>query len=119
MVQLIGLTFGGLALNTAMTWTIIHSLHLRIAFAPLLLFSVLGTLSIFINITPANLGVKEVIYLFSSSILGLSTTQILSIALIDRGVLFLVLAVFWIMFGRKGLGRTKEKVLSDYRPTPI
>lgn len=95
MIKLVGLTFISLVLTSLISWLIIQSLHFHIGLASLVLFGVLGTLSLFINITPANLGIKEAIYLFSSSILGFSTAQILSIALIDRGVLFLVLAGLW------------------------
>lgn len=100
MVRLVFLTFSGLSLTAVMTWLIIHSLHLTVAFAPLVLFSVLSSLSLFINLTPANLGVKEAIYLFSSTVLGFSVPQILSIALIDRGVLFLVLLLAWATSSR-------------------
>jgi uncharacterized protein (TIRG00374 family) len=100
MARLTGLTVFNAGLSLAIIWLIITSLHLSASFPALLLFSVLGTLSLFINITPANLGVKEAIYLFSSTILGFSTTQILSIALIDRGVLFLVLFISWIATSR-------------------
>ena len=97
MIQLTGLTILNLFITMFITFTIIKALHLSISFGPLLLFSVLGSLSLFINITPANLGVKEAIYLFSATVLGFSTYQILSIALIDRGVLFLVLIVLWLI----------------------
>ena len=107
MVQLIFLTFAALVLNTTMVWMEIHALHLSVSFAPLVLFSVLGSLSLFINITPANLGVKEAIFIFSSHVLGFTTAQILSIALIDRGVLFGVLLLLWmILSGKKRQGRT-------------
>ncbi len=76
----------------------ITALHFSITFPSLLLFGVLGSLSLFINITPANLGVKEAIYLFSSAVIGLTAPQILSIALIDRGVLFVVLFSLWLYF---------------------
>lgn len=105
--KLIGLTFFNLLLTMIIAWAIFHSLHFSVGFAPLLLFSVLGSLSLFINITPANLGVKEAIYLFSSAVLGLSAPQVLSVALVDRGVLFLVLAFCWMGFGRKVFTKTK------------
>lgn len=97
MVRLFSLTLINASLALLTIWLIIKALHLSATFPELLLFSVLGTLSLFINITPANLGVKEAIYLFSSSVLGFSTAQILSIALIDRGVLFIVLLVLWLL----------------------
>lgn len=116
LAQLVGLITLNLLLTIAITWTIIHSLHFAVSFAPLLLFSVLGSLSLFINVTPANLGVKEAIYIFSSGVLGFSTSQILSIALIDRGVLFLTLAFLWLFSSRvrsKGDDSHSEKKRKD------
>lgn len=97
MLQLISLTFFNLGLVMATTFIIIKSLHFSVGFVALMLFSVLGTFSVFINITPANLGVKEAIYLFSSAILGFSLNQIVLIALVDRGILFLVLLLMWLL----------------------
>lgn len=100
MIQLVCLTVLGIALNTVITFFIISALRLSISIAPLLLLSSLSTLSLFVNVTPANLGVKEAIYLFSSSVIGFSTPQILSIALVDRGVLFVVLFALWLFFAK-------------------
>lgn len=100
LAQLIILTFVGLLINIVNNFLIIHTLNLHITLAPLLLLSVLGSLSLFINITPANLGVKEAIYLFSSSVIGFSTPQILSIALVDRVVVFGVLFCLWLYFSK-------------------
>ncbi len=97
MLQLIALTTFNLFIVMVINFTIIKSLHFSITLAPLILFSVLGSMSLFINITPANLGVKEAVYLFSSTILGFSTAQILAIALIDRGCVFLVLGSLWVV----------------------
>ncbi|HVX58693.1 MAG TPA: lysylphosphatidylglycerol synthase transmembrane domain-containing protein [Candidatus Saccharimonadales bacterium] len=112
MLQLIGLTTTNLILTMGITLTIIHSLHFNIALAPLLLFSVLGSLSLFINVTPANLGIKEAIYLFSSHVLGFSTSQILSIALVDRGVMFILLALLWVASHRMS-GPAKDLRTAD------
>jgi uncharacterized protein (TIRG00374 family) len=100
LARLIVLTFVGLLINIVNNFLIIHTLNLHITFAPLLLLSVLGSLSLFINVTPANLGIKEAIYLFSSSVIGFSTPQILSIALVDRVVLFMVLFCLWLYFSK-------------------
>lgn len=98
MLRLFGLTLINASLSLITIWLIVKSLNLEITFPALLLFSVLGTLSLFINITPANLGIKEAIYIFSSGVLGFAVSQILLIALIDRAVLFLVLLGLWLIF---------------------
>ena len=94
--KLLCLTIVNFFLAAFIYWAIIASLHLTITFPALLLFSVLGSLSIFINITPANLGIKEAIYIFFSSILGFSVSEIILIALVERGVQFVVLLALWL-----------------------
>lgn len=88
-----------LVLTILIGWLEISSLHIVIGFPELLLFSVLGSMSIFISLTPGNLGVKEGIYILTASVIGLTTPQIVSIALIDRGILFGTLFVLWLLFG--------------------
>jgi uncharacterized protein (TIRG00374 family) len=108
LVMLIAFNF---ALSLLIAKLEIVALHLTISFSGLLLFSVLGSLSLFVSITPANLGVKEAIYLFSSTVIGFSVSQILSIALIDRGVLFLTLVLLWALSSK--LRITNSKLLES------
>jgi uncharacterized membrane protein YbhN (UPF0104 family) len=107
MLELTGITILNVTLTLVLMAVIISSLGFSISFAGLVLFTVLSSLSLFINITPANLGVKEAVYLFSSGVLGFSASQILSIALIDRGVFFVVLLVLWTI-----TSKTKRKFSS-------
>lgn len=110
MVKLLILTCVNLALTAFIYWAIIQSIGLSIKLPALLLFSVLGSLSIFVNITPANLGIKEAIYIFSATILGFSVGEMILIALVDRGVQFTVLLVLWLFVTTT---RAKAKVLSN------
>ncbi len=98
--RLILITAFNFLMSLAVAKLEINALHFTVSFPALILFSVLGSLSLFVNITPANLGVKEAIYLFSSSVIGLSAPQILSVALIDRGVLFTILFMLWLLLAR-------------------
>lgn len=82
------------------TYSNISALGLRLSPASLLLFSILGSLSLFINITPGNLGVKEAVYITFSAVIGLTTPQILSIALVDRAIMFIVLFLLWLIYGK-------------------
>lgn len=107
--QLTLITTLNLFLTAAITWLIILSLHLHVGFGVLLLFSVISALSLFLNITPANLGVKEALYIFSAGVLGFSTNQILSIALIDRGVSFLIMFVSYVALRFNGVYPIKSK----------
>lgn len=79
---------------------IMSALGLVLLPSSLLLFSTLWSLSIFINITPGNLGVKEAVYITFSAIIGLTATQMLSVALVDRAVMFVVLFLLWLIYGK-------------------
>lgn len=110
MTRLVGLIFLNVLLALLISKIEVVALHFSIGAAQLLLFSVLGALSLFINLTPANLGVKEAIYLFSASVIGFSTSQILLIALIDRGVLFIVLLAGWFLSTRLSNGNALPSI---------
>lgn len=100
MLKLMLLIIGNMFVSTLALAFIMFALGFQFTLPGLLLFSALNSLATFINITPANLGIKEAVYIASSSVLGFTTAEVLSIALIDRVVLFVVLAVLWVLFGR-------------------
>ncbi|HLG90980.1 MAG TPA: lysylphosphatidylglycerol synthase transmembrane domain-containing protein [Candidatus Saccharimonadales bacterium] len=95
--KLAGLVIANLVVATLMYWAVITSLGLTAKLPALLLFTVLGSFTIFINVTPANLGIKEAVFIFSSTVLGFSVSQILLIAIVDRGVQFVVLISLWLL----------------------
>lgn len=107
LIHLSLLVLAQLILTVLIAWFELMSLSISIGFGQLLLFSVLGSLSIFISLTPANIGVKEAVYVITATIIGLTTPQILSLALIDRGILFITLAATWGAIGRE---KTVNKV---------
>lgn len=101
MLGLLSLTLTNTLLMVLGSYLVMSSIGIHIPLAGLILFSVLGSFSVFVNITPGNLGVKEAIYILFSSVIGLGTTEILSISIVDRTVLFIVLLVLWVFYGRK------------------
>jgi len=51
-----------------------------------MVIALITSFSIFISITPGNLGIKELLITFSSSILGVSPGQALMVAIVDRSM---------------------------------
>jgi uncharacterized membrane protein YbhN (UPF0104 family) len=96
VTRLLGLTAIGFPLLLLTIFLVLSSLNIHVAFSSLLMLAALSSLSVFINITPGNIGVKEAVFIFSSQVIGLTTPQILAYSLIDRGVLFIVLSCGWI-----------------------
>lgn len=79
------------------SYTSIKAIGADISMTALILYSALGSVSLLVNITPGSLGIREGIYIYTSSLLGLTTPQILLAAVIDRGVKFFVLFCGWIL----------------------
>lgn len=100
MLKLVLLVIFNLLLTMFGTFVVMQSVGIKLSLEGILLFSVIGSLSLFINITPGNLGVKEAVYILFSSLIGLSVPQILSTALIDRSVLFIMLLLLWVIFNK-------------------
>jgi uncharacterized membrane protein YbhN (UPF0104 family) len=51
-----------------------------------------------ISITPGSLGIREAVFLISSQSIGLDQDQILQLAVVDRGSLFVLLFILMIIF---------------------
>lgn len=71
-----------------------------VGFWPLVLYSALGAVTLVLNITPGSIGVREGVFLFAMSIIGLSVSQVLVVSLVERGVRFFVLLAGLAMFSK-------------------
>jgi uncharacterized protein (TIRG00374 family) len=115
ITRLLGLTVVGFPLLLLTIYLVLSSIGLHVSFSGLLLLAALSSLSVFINVTPGNIGIKEAVFIFSSQAIGLTTPEILSYSLIDRGVLFIVLFFGWIFIHTHR--NLTSKVLKDVEPT--
>jgi uncharacterized protein (TIRG00374 family) len=64
----------------------------------LLIYTCLSGVSLLISITPGSLGIREAVFLISSQSIGLDQDQILQLAVVDRGSLFVLLFILMIIF---------------------
>jgi len=62
----------------------------------LLLYSALSNLSLFISITPGALGIRESLFIIFQNLMNLTTGDVLNIAVIDRGLVFITLALLYL-----------------------
>lgn len=90
------ITAFGFLISLATSYLEFKAVGAKTVLAPLALYVALATFSMLLSITPSSIGVREAIFIFSSSLLGLTTEQILQIAIIDRGITFLVMAITYV-----------------------
>jgi uncharacterized membrane protein YbhN (UPF0104 family) len=105
---LMAVAIGQLVITIGIIYLQVLALGLSVSFAGLIFLAVLAALSVFVSLTPANVGIKEAVYLLSASIVGLSSGDILSIAIIDRGALFATLGILWIFMRRRKSDKEKR-----------
>lgn len=101
MFRLLGLMVLNTGLLVLSAYILTQSINAQLSIAGVILFGVIGSLSLFINITPGNLGVKEATIIIFSTTIGLTTSQIISLAIIERATLFIVMFLLWVGFGRR------------------
>lgn len=105
---LMAVAVGQLVITIGIIYLQVQALGLSVSFAGLIFLAVLTALSVFVSLTPANVGIKEAVYLLSASIVGLSSGDILSIAIVDRGALFATLGLLWIFMRRRKSDKEKR-----------
>lgn len=96
--------FGSLCIGLLTTYIEFKALGLSLTLGALLLYTTLGSVSVLVSFTPGAIGIRETIYIISSSVLMLSNNEILQLAAVDRGVALSVLVLAYIylqFFGRK------------------
>lgn len=99
VLRLIGVSVANILTSAAITWAEFAAFGMNdtsgssIGFVQSLIFTTIGGLSMFVGITPAALGIRESLLMFSSNFLGISPAQALAVSLLDRSVNFLVLGI--------------------------
>lgn len=90
-----------LLIGSVATWLEFAAFNMKdpfgngIGFLQSAVFTAIGSLSFLAGITPAALGIKESLLMFSSQFLGISPSQALTVSLLDRSVSVLVLCIFF------------------------
>ncbi|MDM8528623.1 lysylphosphatidylglycerol synthase transmembrane domain-containing protein [Anaerolineales bacterium HSG24] len=98
VLKLIGYTLINISVNGLSFWVAYAGLGQEVPFVLALLFGLLISFSILINITPGNLGVQEAVSAFSAEILGVGATEGLLAALIIRAALLVTVLTLGPIF---------------------
>jgi uncharacterized protein (TIRG00374 family) len=96
LLQLIFVTLGNIVINTVIIYIEFVALDITVKLLDLILYSTLSGVSLLISLTPGSLGIREAVFLISSQSIGLTQEQILQLAIVDRGILFILLFVMMV-----------------------
>lgn len=96
-LYLLFITMGNILINGIIFYVEFLTLKININILDIVLYTCLSGVSLLVSITPGSLGLREAIFLFTSESIGLSQDQIMQLAFLDRGVLFLLLLILLIV----------------------
>jgi uncharacterized protein (TIRG00374 family) len=96
LFQLFFITLIYIILNTVIVYFEFISLDIFIDIENLFLYSALSGVSLLVSLTPGSLGIREAVFLISSQSIDLDQEQILQLAIVDRGILFILLFIMMI-----------------------
>lgn len=100
MWSLIALTLTNYVLWAMMYFLEFRAIDITLTFAQTLLFTSITSSTILVNITPGGIGIRESIQLLFSEIISVSDIDIVSVAIIDRVLLFISLLILYVIFLR-------------------
>jgi len=95
---------------TFMSYIEFQLIGIKIDLIKLLVISLFSTFSIFLSITPANLGIREAFSIYSGQLLGIPVSQVLAISIIDRLINFSLSLIFGVYYSNILLNKTSKNV---------
>ncbi len=109
LIQVACLSFINIIIMTCMSYLEFQLIGTNIGIIKLLVMAIFSSFSIFLSITPANLGIREAFSLYSGQLLNIPIAQVLAVSIIDRLISFILSLILGIYFSNKLLNKTYEK----------
>ncbi len=98
------IAFGNILLNAVVVFIEFDAIGKVTNILNVVLYTCISSMSLLISITPGSLGIREGAFLITSKSIGLSEVEIMKLAFLDRGIMFLLLIIcliFILIFIRK------------------
>jgi uncharacterized protein (TIRG00374 family) len=95
--KLLLLALGNVVLNVVIIYIQFVSIGKVSNILDITLYTCISGLTLFVSITPGSLGIREGVLLITSQSLGLSENEIVKLALLDRGIMFVLLLICMIL----------------------
>lgn len=96
-LKLLLLAFGNIFVNTIIIYIEFVSIEKIPKILDVVLYTCISGLSLFVSITPGSLGIREGVLLLTSQSIGISETEIVRLAILDRGIMFVLLLICMIL----------------------
>ncbi len=90
-LMLLFIALGNILLNILVVFIEFNAIGKLVNLLDVILYTCISGVSLLISITPGSLGIREGAFLITSKSIGLSELEIMKLAFLDRGIMFLLL----------------------------
>ena len=90
-LMLLFIALGNILLNILVVFIEFNAIGKLVNLLDVILYTCISGVSLLISITPGSLGIREGAFLMTSKSIGLSEIEIMKLAFLDRGIMFLLL----------------------------
>lgn len=90
-LMLLFIALGNILLNILVVFIEFNAIGKLVNLLDVILYTCISGVSLLISITPGSLGIREGAFLITSKSIGLSEVEIMKLAFLDRGIMFLLL----------------------------
>jgi glycosyltransferase 2 family protein len=98
LFSLVFITLLAFVLHIFLFYIEFMALGIETNFINVVLYNCLSGVSLLVSLTPGSLGIREGIFVITSDILGITSEQVMQLALLDRGVMVVVLVGLFVGF---------------------
>ena len=91
-------TIWQLILAVAIYYLELHFVKHGVKFKEVLSYTAIASLSLFVSLTPAGIGIREAFLIFSEKITNLNTNQVVLASLVDRSIYIIYLGIIGIFY---------------------
>ncbi len=92
-LMLLLISFGNIFLNVIIVYVEFIAIDKKSKILDVIFYTAISGVSLLVSITPGSLGIREGIFLLTSKSLGLTEHEIMRLAFLDRGVMFILLLI--------------------------
>lgn len=96
LIELILITVLSFFITTIIVIVEYLSLGIPINVVNVIFYNCLSSVSLLISITPGSLGIREGLFMITSDVIGISSNEVMQLALLDRGVTFISLVLLFL-----------------------
>lgn len=95
-LMLLLIALGNILLNILIVYIEFISVGKTIDFVGVVIYTCISGLSLLISITPGSLGIREAAFLITSQSIGITENEVMQLAFLDRGIMFVLLFMLLI-----------------------